>query len=199
MTVSEKRIEQVTRIAKDNFKRHVIVSRDEVYNVRSFNVGTRDTGFYSFRVTFVPGFVHVYGDIGNVTYRPGRSDSFGWAQASRDNLDYITGKLDPHEGAKEYDEDKAREELRYYFDEDEDGTQREIFKDALTYVDSEMDLKTFIRDNIYDGWEIAGGLGMVYSCRALWGHLALVKFFELKEQEEKGKEDEVLPSIEGSE
>jgi len=184
MTVSEKRIEQVTKTANDNFKRHEIVSRDESRNVRSFRVSKPRSSEYSFRVTFVPGYIHVYGDIGNVTYSPHRVDSFDWAQATRHNLDYITGKLDPHEGGQEYDEDKACEELRYYFENEEDLPQQEIFKDALTYTDSEIDLKTFIRDNIHDGWEIAGGLGMVYSYRALWGHLALVKFFELIEQEE---------------
>jgi hypothetical protein len=182
MSVKRGIVEEIEQIANKGFKHHEILSRVEAGEVRSFRVGKPNCGIYAFRVTFVPGYIHLYGDTGNVTYCPYREDSFRWAQSSRENLDYITGKIEPHSEGKEFYESKAREGLKWFAENDDDFTQ-EILDEALSRADNEIYLQTYICEEIPDGWEIAGNIGIGYSRKAIWSHFALKKFFELLESE----------------
>ncbi len=190
-TSEERLIKSCERVAENEFKNHALLTLVNTDDIKAFRIKTPGTGIYACFVTFVPGFIHIYGDIGNVTYAPHRLNSFAWARSSHLNLGYITDKLEPHTEGRDYDADTARESVEWWYEE---GVFDEVsawsakeFRDALCSAadDGPYHVGDLLSDYIDDGWELAGSIGNRISAKAVWGQLALKKFFELYERENK--------------
>lgn len=186
MNARERRIEQIRQIAERAFKDHLLCDIVEEGNIRSYRVAKVGTGIYAFRVTFVPGFIHLYGDIGNVTYAPHRLNAFEWARSSCHNLDYLTGKIEPHDAGREFDGEVARADIdRYIKDAVDYGDNVKVLEEAKRAIDDgEFFMQQIMYDGMSDASELIGSCGYTYAVKAIWSHFALVKFFELLEQRE---------------
>lgn len=78
---------QIARLAKEAFADHVLTQESP----NSWYAGKPGTGFYSFRVLTVPGYVVLLGDVGDLVLRASDRDSLGWLRGSTD-IDYVLSK-----------------------------------------------------------------------------------------------------------
>jgi len=180
-------VERIQEMSIGNFKGHKILSRIEQQQFRSYFVGTPGRGsVYSFRVTFVPGYCHLYGDIGNVTFTTYANNSFMWMRDHHKGRSYLSGKIIPRSAQREFDEDVARFDLIKLR-----GDELISEPTCAAALDEVENGAPFVCAAVYnaepDAFEVLGGLGMRSSVDSLWAYFAVCRFFELYDEAEKAK------------
>ncbi len=85
--------ESIAAIAKNALKDHVLITEQDQGPVRMWYCGKPGTGMYSFRVIAAPGFICVYGDVGDGMLMAYDRDLVPWLKDAIKSPDYLLGKM----------------------------------------------------------------------------------------------------------
>lgn len=85
--------ESIRSIAKEAFKSHCLTSEQTEGPVRMWLCHQPGTGIYHFRVVAAPGFLAVYGDVGDGMVLMHDKDPIPWLRGAVNSPDYLLGKM----------------------------------------------------------------------------------------------------------
>lgn len=138
--------EQLERYAEESFKDHVLTVEQSEGPVRMWHCGKPGTGIYSFRVIAAPGFLGVYGDVGDGMLMAYDKDLIPWLRSAVQSPGYLMSKMLKKQ--KEFNADEAREMMKRMVDEshaeddeeDIEGNSPELLKNSTdTMVETILD------------------------------------------------------------
>ena len=107
--------EQVAHTAEKEFKDHMLTVEQGEGPVRMWYCGRPGTGIYSFRVIAAPGFLGVYGDVGDGMLMAYDRDLVKWLPGAVRSPEYLMSKM--RKKQKEFNAVEAREMMQRMIDE----------------------------------------------------------------------------------
>jgi hypothetical protein len=125
-------------------------------------------------------------DLCAFAYAQNHESALQWV-ASMTSTRYMCEKASIGMGypAREYSVEAAESDLAEMIEDETDEADKEVLRIAFDYTTSQELLHNYLAENLTDGWEIAGGLGMIVSQRVAIAHAAVRRLVEL--QKERGQ------------
>lgn len=204
--------DMIARTAEKEFADHVLTIEQGEGPIRMWHCGKPDTGIYSFRVIAAPGFIGVYGDVGDGMLMAHDRDLIKWLPGAVRSPDYLMSKM--LKKRDEFNADEAREMMQRMIDESHDEEDEEDIEGEAPEV-KELNGTEKMVEEILENWDddppdpdghaffrAAYDAGMDtemfdstmdYCADDYWTLACLKKFVELleKDNKNKGESDDV--------
>lgn len=191
--------EQISHWAEESFRDHVLTVEQATGSVRMWHCGKPGTGIYSFRVIAAPGFLCVYGDVGDGMLMAYDRDLVPWLRGAVSDPHYLMSKMAKKQ--KEFNADEAREMMQRMIDESYDEEDKQENQEMVDKILDDWNDDPPDPDG-HDFFKAAHEAGMDcelfdsvmdYSASDYWTYECLKKFSQLLEKANtnKGEKDDV--------